>query len=259
MSFLDLFRANTMPGQNAVAPIMQPNVAMFGSMAPPQPTNWMQAQQSMQPPPQYRNLPVGSGDMSGLKGWAVPKPDAYFGGGTTDSPTPMAMGMMNNPAPQPTPAPAGNPRLYSPRAPVTSGPAFPSGDTRYSPRAQAPAAPPATAFMPGAQQSSPAAPLAPAEQGTPTNWMAEIASALDTLPALGNPGASGGGGSIGGGISSMPGAESSPGQGIGGGAPTNWMQPQPNGPPGMGGGGLSNPLGQNRPTNWKQPSLFGGK
>lgn len=223
MSFLDLFRPNTMPGQNAVAPIMQPNVAMFGSMAPPQPTNWMQQQQPQQPPPQYRNLPVGSGDMSGLKGWAVPKPDAYFGGGTTDSPTPMAMGMMNNPAQQPTaqPAqPAGNPRLYSPRAPVTSGPAFPSGDTR----------PQSTAFMPGAQQSSPSAPLASATQETPTNWMSEIASALDTLPALGNPGASGGGGSVGGG---------------GGGVPTNWM-----------GGGFSNPL---QPTNWKQPSLFGGK
>lgn len=254
MSFLDLFRANTMPGQNAVAPIMQPNVAMFGSMAPPQPTNWMQPQQPMQPPPQYRNLPVGSGDMGNAKGWAAPKPDAYFGTGTTDSPTAMAMGMMNTPPPAstaaPAPAPAGNPRLYSPRAPVTSGPAWPSGDTRYSPRAQAPAtSPAATAFMPGAQQSSPSA---PAEQGTPTNWMAEIATALDTLPAFGNPGASGGGG-----IASMPGAVPSPGQGIGGGGvPTNWMQPQQNGPPGMGGGGLSNPL---QPTNWKQPSLFGGK
>lgn len=251
MSFLDLFRANTMPGQNAVAPITQPNVAMFGSMAPPQPTNWMQPQQPMQPPPQYRNLPVGSGDMGNVKGWAMPKPDAYFGTGMTDSPTAMAMGMMNKPAPQPTaapaptPTPAGNPRLYSPRAPVTSGPAWPSGDT-------------SSAFMPGAQQSSPSAPLpsAPSGQGTPTNWMAEIATALDTLPALGNPGASGGGGSIGGGIASMPGAVPSPGQGIGGGAPTNWMQPQQNGPPGMGGGGLSNPL---QPTNWKQPSLFGGK
>lgn len=232
MSFLDLFRPNTMPGQNAVAPIMQPNVAMFGSMAPPQPTNWMQQQQPQQPPPQYRNLPVGSGDMSGLKGWAMPKPDAYFGGGTTDSPTPMAMGMMNTPAPQPA-QPAGNPRLYSPRAPVTSGPAFPSGDTRYSPVAPA-TMPPSTASMPGAQQSSPSAPLASATPGqeTPTNWMAGIASVLDTLPALGNPGASGGGGSVGGG-------------GGGGGVPTNWM-----------GGGFSNPL---QPTNWKQPSLFGGK
>ncbi|MFA7235431.1 MAG: hypothetical protein WC058_01085 [Phycisphaeraceae bacterium] len=226
MSFLDLFRPNAMPGQNTVAPITQPNVAMFGSMAPPQPTNWMQAQQSMQPPPQYRNLPVGSGDMSGLKGWAMPKPDVYIGGGTTDSPTPMAMGMMNTPAPQPTAQQAGNPRLYSPRAP-------------------APTAPPSPAFMPGAQQSSPSA---PSGQETQTNWMAAIASALDTLPALGNPGASGGGGSVGGGIASMPGEVSSPGQGIGGGGgvPTNWM----------GGGGLSNPL---QPTNWKQPSLFGGK
>lgn len=246
MSFLDLFRANTMPGQNAVAPIMQPNVAMFGSMAPPQPTNWMQPQPGGPPGTAFNGAPVGQ---------APSQPGAgYFGLGTTDSPTPMAMGYfpgstaqqgMNGksfsgapmPVNRPTPPPAGNPRLYSPRA-------------------QAPTAPPSPAFMPGAQQSSPSVPLAAATSGqeTPTNWMTEIAS------ALGNPGASGGGGSIGGGIASMPGAESSPGQGIGGGgAPTNWMQPQPNGPPGMGGGGLSNPLGQNRPTNWKQPSLFGGK
>ncbi len=126
-------------------------------------TNWMQ--------PQQNGPPGMGGDGGNLQMGRAPQPGAYLGNGTMDSPTPMAMGMMNAPVQQPRPAfnpgmgmdarvmapqvqqplsmPGAGGGQYSPRAPMPNGPM--GGDTRYSPMA------PAT--MPTAQQYSPRAPM----------------------------------------------------------------------------------------------------
>lgn len=131
-------------------------------------TNWMQPQQ---------NGPPGMGGDMGGQQMAPPQPGAYFGTGMRDSPTPMAMGMMNAPMQQPRPAFNASPGMdaramtspvqqplsmpvasggqFSPRAPMPNGPM--GGDTRYSPIAPA-VMPPAQ--MPPQQFS----PMAPAGQ-----------------------------------------------------------------------------------------------
>jgi len=133
-------------------------------------TNWMQPQQ---------NGPPGGGGMDGgnLQMGRGAQPGAYFGTGMTDSPTSMAMGMMNAPMQQPRPAFNASPGMdaramtspvqqplsmpvasggqFSPRAPMPNGPM--GGDTRYSPIAPA-VMPPAQ--MPPQQFS----PMAPAGQ-----------------------------------------------------------------------------------------------
>lgn len=145
-------------------------------------TNWMR--------PQPNGPPGMGGDGGNLQMGQGPQPGAYFGNGTMDSPTPMAMGMMNAPvqqpqpqfnagpgmearsmaSPQPVSMTAANTAQFSPRAPMPNGPM--GGDTRYSPMAPAPMAPPqqfspmAPAGQPPMQRPMPAqySPMAPAQQ-----------------------------------------------------------------------------------------------
>lgn len=135
-------------------------------------TNWMQPQ------------PGGPGGMGGDTGgqqMATPQPGAYFGTGMRDSPTPMAMGMMNapvqqprfafnaspgmdaramtSPAQQPVSMPVAPGGQFSPRAPMPNGPMGGGGLDRmggnpvYSP--MAPAQMPPQQFSPMAPAGQP--------------------------------------------------------------------------------------------------------
>lgn len=138
-------------------------------------TNWMR--------PQPNGPPGMGGDGGNLQMGQGPQPGAYFGNGTMDSPTPMAMGMMNAPVQQPQPQfnaspgmdaramtpqqpvsmPAANTAQFSPRAPMPNGPM--GGDTRYSPMAPA-VMPPAQSspIAPAPSQPQQYSPMAPAQQ-----------------------------------------------------------------------------------------------
>lgn len=154
-------------------------------------TNWMQ--------PQPGGPPGGGMDGGNLQMGRGAQPGAYFGGGTMDSPTPMAMGM-NAPMQQPRPAfnagvgmdargiastvqqplsiPGAGGGQFSPRAPMPNGPSMGGGgldrmggNPVYSPMAPASGAPP--------QQYSP---MAPSPSLPPTGGAAMAAPRQNLRP-----------------------------------------------------------------------------